>query len=42
MEGFIKTSAKPALTIELGCIIMLIVARLFEGFISPVSISYLW
>lgn len=38
----LKQAAKPALTIELGCIIMLIVAGIIEGFISPSSMPYLW
>lgn len=36
----LKKAAKPALTIELGCMGMLVIAGLIEGFISPSSLSY--
>lgn len=36
----LKRAAKPALTIELGCMGMLVIAGLIEGFVSPSSLGY--
>lgn len=40
VRNALKIAAKTALTIELGCMGMLIVAGLIEGFVSPSSITY--
>lgn len=37
----LKKAAKSAIIIELGCMVMLIIAGLIEGFISPSSLNFI-
>jgi uncharacterized membrane protein SpoIIM required for sporulation len=36
----LKRVGGPALTIELGCMVMLVIAGVIEGFVSPSAIDY--
>lgn len=38
----LKQAARPALTIELGCVAMLVAAGIIEGFVSPSSMAFYW